>query len=264
LVHDLTNLTILTRRPGADMDAVELTHLERAPIDIDRARSQHEGYRKAVSAHGAKLIDLPPLEGYPDSVFVEDMLVALPELFIICRPGAASRRGEVASVVDALPRDRPLRRIDAPATIDGGDVLQIGRTLYVGRSTRTNEAGIADLDRCVRSFGYQVVAIKVTRSLHLKTAASFIPGGAILINPTLVDAGSFGDWPRIEAAPGEPFAGNGLGIGTRLFMQAAHQVTAARVAAAGFPVELLDIREFAKAEAGLTCMSVIIPPPAGA
>jgi len=246
------------------MAGVELTHIERAPIDISAARIQHEEYRSRVCAQGAKLIDLPPLEGYPDGVFVEDVLVALPELFVICRPGAASRRGEVASVEAALPRDRPVRRIEAPATIDGGDVLQIGRTLYVGRSTRTNEAGIAALTQCVRPFAYQVVAIEVSLSLHLKTAVTFIPGGAILFNPDWVDAGNFGDWPRIEAAPEEPFAGNSLGVGDQLFMQAAHPATASRVTKAGFPVERLDNREFAKAEAGLTCMSVIIPAPARA
>jgi dimethylargininase len=241
------------------MTDVELTHMERVPIDMAMALEQHAAYRAAMTATGASLIDLPPLDGYPDCVFVEDMLVALPELFVICRPGAASRRGEVASVELALPGDRPIARVEAPATVDGGDVLQIDRTLFIGRSTRTNDAGIAALGRIVEPCGYRVVPVEVSRSLHLKTAVTALPGGAVLINPSWVDAAAFGELPRIEAAANEPFAANCLTVGDRLFLQRAYPATAARVTLAGYAVELLDISEFAKAEAGLTCMSIIIP-----
>jgi dimethylargininase len=258
----MTNFSILTRRPSARMAEAELTHLARLPIDIMLAERQHGSYRTALAAAGAVGIDLPALDGYPDCAFVEDTLVALPELFVLCRPGAASRLGEVDSVAAALPSDRPVVRIEAPATVDGGDVLWMGRTLFVGRSTRTTDAGIAALARAVASFGYHVEPVSVGAALHLKTAVTALGPDRVLINPALVDDAPFRVFEAVRPDEREPFAGNCLQIGDRIFMQAAHPRTAGRVAAAGYAVELIDISEFAKAEAGLTCMSVLIPPAA--
>lgn len=249
----------LTRRPGRDLSRVELTHLERTPIAAEVALRQHDAYRAALASAGAQLIDLPALDDHPDAVFVEDVLLALPELFILTRPGAASRQGEVASVAAALPRDRPLERMDAPATLDGGDVLRVGRNFYVGRSRRTNDDGIAALRRLVEPRGYRVVAVDIDGALHLKTAVTAISDELLLVNPAWVDASAFGALARIETDPREPFAGNCLVVGERRFMQAAHAATAGRVRRAGFAVELIEIGEFAKAEAGLTCLSVLVP-----
>lgn len=256
----MRNLRALTRRPSTRMAEAELTHLARRPIEIALAGRQHAAYCAALAAAGTVAIDLPPLDAYPDCAFVEDIVVALPEVFVLCRPGVPSRLGELESIAAALPPDRPVVRIEAPATIDGGDVLWIDRTLFVGRSTRTSDAGIAALARLVAPFGYRVEPVAVGAALHLKTAATALGPDRVLINPALVDAAPFHRLDAVLADESEPFAGNCLCVGGHIFMQAAHTRTAECVAKAGFAVQLLDISEFAKAEAGLTCMSVLIPP----
>lgn len=256
------NTTLLTRRPSATMTDAELTFLGRDPIDVALAERQHARYRAALAGAGVAAIDLPALDSCPDATFVEDTLIALPEVFVLCRPGALSRQPEVASIAAALPGDRPVRVIDAPATIDGGDVLRIDRTLFVGLSTRTNADALAQLQAHVGPFGYSVVPVRVPGALHLKTAVTSPRPGVLVMNREWVDASAFAGFRIIDVAPGEPFAGNTLVLGDRVFVQAAHAGTAARLADAGIPTTPLDISEFAKAEAGLTCMSVLIPPAA--
>ena len=251
-------MIILTRRPG-NMAAAELTFLHRDPIDAVLAETQHAAYRLALSAHASRHIDLPALEGHADATFVEDTLLAFPELFILCRPGAASRQGEVDSIAAALPDDRPLVRLATPVTVDGGDVLRIGRTVFVGLSSRTNSEAIASLSEALRPHGYEVVAVNVPGALHLKTAVTSPAPGVLVINPAWVDADAFIGFEQINVAPAEPFAGNTLPVGDRVFVQAQHQRTAELLARRGVALQLLDISEFAKAEAGLTCMSVVIP-----
>ena len=256
---DRSPLRCLTRRPSRRLAHGERTHLERVSIDFSLAEAQHEAYRAALSHNGAALIELPALDAHPDAVFVEDVVLALPEVFILCRPGAASRAAEPALLAPHLPKDRPVARLDAQATLDGGDVLCVGRTLFVGISTRTNAAAVAALASVVSRFGYRVEAVQTTGALHLKTAVTALASDLLLMNPAWLAGDAFPGWRRIHVDPGEPFAGNSLGIGDALFMQSAHQRTAEHVAAAGFAVDLMDISEFAKAEAGLTCLSVIIP-----
>jgi dimethylargininase len=251
----------ITRRPGADLARVQLTHLPRVPIDPDVAEAQHAAYRAALAALGLALIDLPALPGFPDAVFVEDGLLALPEVFVVCRPGAPSRAGEVASLEAAAPADRPVRRLEAPARLDGGDVLRIARTLYVGLSSRTNAAAADQLQALLAPFGYGVEAVGLAGALHLKTAVTAPDDETLLFNPAWVDPAPFGARRRIEVAPAEPFAANALAVAGRVFVQAVHPLTAERLATAGFDVQAIDTRELAKAEAGLTCMSVIVPPP---
>jgi dimethylargininase len=251
---------ILTRTPCPSMDAAELTHLDRIPIDMDRAHAQHRDYCKALAATGAELITLPALPDYPDSVFVEDTLIALPECFVLTRPGVASRQGEVAHMALALPADRPAGRLVAPATLDGGDVMRIGKQIFVGRSNRTNAEGIAALADLVAPFGYSVTGVDMADALHLKTAATALAPDLLLVNPAWLKSDLFDGWNRIEVEPGEPFAGNYVRVNGKIFMAAAHPKTAARIAAVGFDVTLLEVDEFAKAEGGLTCMSVIVPP----
>lgn len=252
----------LTRRPCPRMADGELTHLTRVPIDMSLAERQHAAYRAALVSAGATAIDLPCLESFPDCAFVEDTVVALPELFVLCRPGAASRRGEVDSVAASLPIDRPVAAISAPGTVDGGDVLTIGRTIYVGRSSRTDAAGIAALAALVQPFGYRVEAVPVSGALHLRTAVTALSGDRVLINPAWVDPAIFAALHPIANDPSEPFGANCLAVGERIILQRSAPATAARVAAAGLAAEFLDISEFAKAEAGLTCLSVLIPPAA--
>jgi dimethylargininase len=251
----------ITRRPGADLARGELTHLPRTPIDIDRAEGQHHAYRAAIAALGLAIVDLPALDDHPDAVFVEDGLIALPEVFVLCRPGADSRAGEVATLASATPDDRPVRRLGPPARLDGGDVLRIGRTLFVGRSGRTNAAAVEQLAAILAPFGYGVEAVALAGALHLKTAVTAPDDETLLYNPAWVDPAAFGSRRRIEVAPDEPFAANVLPLAGRLFVQAAHPATGDRLASAGFDVLPIDTSELAKAEAGLTCMSVIVPPP---
>lgn len=252
-------LRCLTRRPSRRLADGERTHLERVPIDFALAEAQHGAYRDALARCGAELIDLPALEAHADAVFVEDAVLALPEVFVLCRPGAASRAAESELIAPHLPDDRPIIRLDTQATLDGGDVLRVGRTLFVGLSTRTNAAAIAALASAVSRFGYVVESVPLAGALHLKTAVTALAPDLLLMNAAWLASDTFWGWRRILVDPAEPFAANSLQIGAALFIQAAHRRTADRIAAAGFSVELLDISEFAKAEAGLTCLSVVIP-----
>ncbi len=251
-------VSAITRRPSPQMSDCELTHLSRTPIDAAEAERQHAAYRAALAGAGVSVTDLPARAGHPDCSFVEDTAICLPELFVICRPGAASRLGEVASVAAVLPGDRPQRRIEAPATLEGGDVLVAGKTIFVGRSTRTNKEGIGALAAATAPFGYRVVAVEVPGALHLKTAATALAPDLLLVNPAWVDVEAFGGVHHIAVAGDEPFASNILSVNERIFMHAGMPRTAEAIAAAGFAVTPLDVSEFAKAEAGLTCLSLLI------
>jgi dimethylargininase len=251
----------ITRRPGEDLTRVELTHLPRVPIDADRAEAQHALYREAIGALGLAIVDLPALPGFCDAVFVEDALLALPEAFVLCRPGAASRAGEVDSLAAALPDDRPVLRLAPGATLDGGDVLRIEREIWVGLSGRTNAAAIGQLRDLLAPFGYGVAPAPLTGALHLKTAVTAPDAETVLVNPAWTDPKLFGR-RVIEVPAHEPFAANCLPLAGQVFVQSGHPATAERLDAAGFSARLIDVSELAKAEAGLTCMSVIVPPPA--
>lgn len=251
----------ITRRPGEDLTRVELTHLPRAPIDPERAEAQHAQYRETIRALGLAVMDLPALAGFCDAVFVEDGLLALPEAFVLCRPGAASRGGEVDSLAAVLPDDRPVLRLSSPSTLDGGDVLRIGREIWVGLSGRTNAAAIGQLGDLLSPFGYRVTPAPLTGALHLKTAVTAPDPETVLVNPAWTDPTLYGR-RVIETPPQEPFAANCLPLAGQVFVQSGHPATAERLDAAGFRARLIDVSELAKAEAGLTCMSVIVPPPA--
>ena len=249
----------LTRRPSGRLAEGERTHVERVPIDFTLAEAQHQAYRHALAATGAAPIDLPALDAHPDGVFVEDAVLALPEAFILCRPGAASRAAEAELVAPHLPDDRPIIRLGADANLDGGDILLIGRRLFVGLSRRSNAVAITALASAVSRFGYVVEAVPLAGALHLKTAVTALAPDLVLMNPAWLSNDAFSGWRRILVDTSEPFAANSLRVGDFWFMQSAHQRTAERIAFAGFAVDLLDISEFAKAEAGLTCLSVLIP-----
>ena len=247
----------LIRQPSRLMASeCQLTHMGRAPIDMAVAVSQHAGYAATLRGLGLEVTVLPLLEDHADCAFVEDTCICLPEIAIACRPGTASRGGEVASVASILPHAR-IVTINAPATIEGGDVLRVGRTLYVGLTTRTNAAGIAALTEIVSPLGYTIIGVKTSGTLHLKTACTALPSGAFLANLDWFDPAPFGEADFIPIDKDEPFAGNTLTIGETILFPAAHPRTAAKVAALGYETALVDISEFAKAEAGLTCLSLI-------
>src|SRR5919107_5758471 len=181
-------IVALTREPARALDACELTYREREPIDAGVAATQHRGYCDALRACGAQVVTLPAVDELPDSVFVEDTAIVLDEVAVLTRPGVESRRGEVKLMEPEVARLRPVVRVEPPATLEGGDVLRLGRTLYVGLSPRTNAEGADSLRRLVVPYGYEVLTVEPRGCLHLKTGCSALDEGAVLVNPEWVDA----------------------------------------------------------------------------
>ncbi len=248
----------LTRQVSPAIVRCELTHLPRKPIDLERARAQHRQYEEALRRLGCTVERLPTAPELADAVFVEDAAVVLDEAAVITRPGAASRRPELESVAQVLGRYRPLRYLQAPATLDGGDVLRVGRTLFVGRSGRSDGAGIAQLGELVADLGYEVRGVELKGCLHLKTAIGVVGPATVLCNPEWVDPGSFGEVEVIEVAPEEPFAANALLVGGGVIHSAAFVRTRERLVARGIAVTPVPADELAKAEGGVTCCSLIV------
>lgn len=250
----------LTRSVAPSIVDCELTHLMREPINFARAAEQHALYEEALIALGCTIQRLPSLPDLPDSVFVEDTAVVLSELAIIARPGAASRRLEVTSVADALRPDHPLAFVESPGTLDGGDVLPIGSTIYVGESTRTNTEGIHQLAEFVSAHGYRVRPVKLSGCLHLKSAVTRVAEDVILLNSAWVDSSSFPGVRKIEVYPGEPFAANALWIAESVIYSATYCKTRQRLEQHGIDVHLVETDELQKAEGGVTCCSILIAP----
>jgi dimethylargininase len=246
----------LTREVPRSIVRCELTHRARAPIDHARAVAQHRAYCQALEALGLRVLRLPADEAFPDCCFVEDAAVVLDEVAVLAMPGAVSRRGEVVAVEEALRTYRPLERIALPATLDGGDVLRIGRRLWVGRSSRTNEAGIEVLAAAVAPFGYEAVGMDFRGCLHLKSAVTALDEETVLVNPDWVEAGPLG-CRMVSVAPGEPEAANVLRVGGELWGHVRHSRTLDLLESRGYQVRRLDVSEFVKAEAGLTCKSLL-------
>lgn len=250
-------LIALTRAVPPAIEACELTHLAREPIDVERAAAQHAAYEEALRRLGCRVQRLAPAPDMPDSVFVEDMAVVTDECAVITRPGARSRRGETSSVAEALAVYRPLCTIEPPGTLDGGDVLRLGRRLLVGMGSRSNEEGARQLEAALAPFGYSVARVTTRGCLHLKTAATSLGDGVVLVNPEWVDAAALGSEEAVEIDPGEPFAANVLRIGGTVLAAASAPRTRARLAQRGLRVQAIDASELAKAEGGLTCGSIV-------
>jgi len=248
----------ITRAVSPALARCELTHLSREPIDVGRAAAQHAEYERALEALGIEVGRLAADPGLPDSVFVEDTCVVVDELAIITRPGAESRRPETAAVAEAVARHRALRHIEPPGTLDGGDVLRIGRTLFVGRSLRTNDEGIEQLRRILDPLGYQVHAVALHGCLHLKSAVTQVGPRTILVNPAWIDMDAFAGYEQIEVDPAEPFAANALLVGDRVIHPAGYARTRARLESRGVGVVSVDVSELAKAEGGVTCCSLLL------
>jgi dimethylargininase len=255
------NWRALTRAVPDSIERCQLTHLARSPIDLARARRQHAAYEAALQTLGCVVERVAGAMGLPDSVFVEDTAVVLDELAVITRPGAPSRRGEMEAVADSLAPYRTVLRIEDPATMDGGDVLQMGRRVFVGVGTRTNRDGVAAFRDAVQPLGYVVIPVEVQRCLHLKSAVTAVSDDAVLLNPACVDPQVFLDYEQIEVDPREPYAANVLRIGSTVICPASAPLTITRLEARGLRVLPLDVSELAKAEAGLTCCSVVFREP---
>jgi dimethylargininase len=248
----------LTRTVPPSIANCELTHMAREPIDVARAIEQHARYEQALIALGCTIHQLPPLPDLPDSVFVEDTAVVLAEFAVIARPGAPSRRPEVASVAEALRPHYPLAFIEPPGTLDGGDVLRIGSTIYVGRSTRTNAEGIRQLTSFASADGYRVETVKVSGCLHLKSAVTLVAEDAVLLNPAWVDSSCFRGIRQIEVHPTEPFAANAVLIGNSVIYSATYTETRRLLEQDGIELQVVDMDELQKAEGAVTCCSILI------
>lgn len=248
----------LTREISTRLAECELTHLERRPIDLELARAQHRGYEEALRSFGLEVVRVDPAPEHPDSVFVEDTAVVLDEIAVLTRPGAASRRGEVEGVAQALDGRRPLARIEPPATLDGGDVLVVGRRVFVGRSERTDAHGIAQLAELAERHGYTTKAVQVKGCLHLKSAVTSLGERTLLANPDWVDTRELEGFEIVEIDPGEPAAANVLRLGQNVIVPAEHPRTASRLAARGVSIHPVPAGELAKAEGGVTCCSLIL------
>jgi dimethylargininase len=224
-------------------------------VDVACAVAQHAAYERALAAAGLEVRRLAALHDSPDGMFVEDTAVLLGDHAVILRSGAASRAGEAASTADGLADLFTLHRL-ATGHVDGGDVLRIGKTLYVGISGRTDLAGIRALGSLVAPLGYQVVPVPVAGGLHLKSAATCV-NNVLVHNPDWVSPHHFTGAEPLAAAPGETLGGNVLLAGETLLTPADSPRTAEALAARGFAVLSLDISEMRKADAALTCMSLI-------
>ncbi len=249
----------VVRVPSPRLAEGEVTHLERTPLDVTLARAQHAAYVGVLHAHGLRIVEAPPLDDHPDGIFVEDALVVIGGTAVLTRPGAPSRRGEVDSLVPVVQSlGLPVQRIAAPGTLDGGDVLLTARHVFVGRSTRTDDAGRRQLEPAAHAAGLAVVAVPVTRCLHLKSAVTALPDGSLLAVAGWLDLDVFRSLGYTVHETDEPSGGDVLCLDGTVVLPADATRTAASVRALGFPVEPVDVSELQKVEAGVTCMSVVL------
>jgi dimethylargininase len=251
----------ITRQVSPAMTHCELTHLPRQIIDIPLASRQHQAYEKALTSLGCTVQSLPAEPALPDSVFVEDAAVVFAEAAIITRPGAISRRPETESIARALLPYRLVRSIESPGTLDGGDVLCVGKKVFIGLSSRSNASAIYQMQSILSPFGYTVQGVGVSGFLHLKSAVTQIAPNMLLINPAWVDGGLFGAVRIVEIDPGEPYAANGLWVGRGVIYPASFPRTRQRIEQAlqGKQSQIisLDVSELQKAEGAVTCCSLI-------
>ena len=248
----------VTRKISPRFNECEITHIERTPIDLDLAREQHDSYVHLLADLGCQVIELPEEPGLPDSVFVEDAAFVLPEVAVITRPGADSRKPEVETIIPALAPYRPLLHVASPATVDGGDVLVAGRQIFVGQSTRSNREAVAQLNSLLDDYGYKVWGVEMKDCLHLKTAVTRVDDSTLLINKNWVDPSNFPGFDLIEVDASEPFAANCLPVRGRIIYPTTFPKTRKRLEENGFDVAPIDLSELAKAEGAVTCCSLIV------
>lgn len=251
-------LIALTREVSRSIADCELTHLEREPIDLEWVMTQHVRYEEVLVELGCTVRRLSPLPDLPDAVFVEDTAVVLPEVAIITRPGAPSRRPEVTSAARVLREYRSVAFIEDAGTLDGGDVLVIGSTIYVGSSSRTNAEGIEQLAQIAGRHGHTVRPVTVSGCLHLKSAVTRVGEDVVLLNPEWVNAATFEHVRRIEVHPAEPLAANALLVGESVIYPSSFDLTRDRLEGFDIDVHTIDTSEIQKAEGGVTCCSLIV------
>lgn len=263
----------LVRPPTAALAGCALTYVDRRPIDGAKAAEQHREYVRALKEAGARVVALPEEPELPDAPFVEDTLVVVGGVPLLARPADAPRRRELPSVARGLERlaeelgidSWSLARVEPPGTLEGGDVLVVGARVFVGVSGRTNREGVRRLAAFVDGLGaYRVTEVPVTGCLHLKTAVTRVAERTLLAHPEWIDVGAIERAaPELEILPvdpREPFAANTLRVGGTLLASASHPRTLELLARRGLDPRPVDVSELEKAEAGLTCLSVLVEP----
>ncbi len=247
----------LVRSVSPAMNACELTHLQREPIDIALAAHQHTIYVEQLVQCGCEILEVRPEPLLPDSVFVEDTAVVLPELAIITHPGAKSRQAECVSVAESLAPFRNLYYLTEPYHLDGGDVLIVNKQIYIGLTRRTNADAIYWMANLLEPYGYQVTAIPLTACLHLKSAVTQVCTERLLYNPAWIDADWFKEYSLIPVHPLEPAGANALCVGKQVIYSSAYPRTAERLLQEGIQLHIVDNSEVLKAEGAVTCCSII-------
>jgi dimethylargininase len=252
-------LRALTREVSPAIANCELEFLDRQPIDLVLASEQHRQYQACLAELGVLIEILPAAADLPDGVFVEDPAIVLDEIAVITRMGALSRRGEGETLARALEKYRELRYIVEPGTLEGGDVMRVGKTLYAGYSRRTNVAGIQQLAGMLHPLGYFVVPVEVRGCLHLKSACCYLGDDTVLANRAWMDPDALCGLKILDVE--EPRGANALRIGETVLMPAAFPRTCELLERSGFQVRTVDNSELLKAEAGVTCTSLIFDAP---
>jgi dimethylargininase len=247
----------ILRRVSPALANCELTFMGRTRIDHYRADQQHREIARWLESEGVTVITLPPDPELPDSTFTEDTAIVLDELAIITNPGAASRRPEILPIAAILAHFRPLEWIESPGTVEGGDVVRIGHLIYVGLGTRTNREGIRQLTSIAAPYGYQVIPVPLQQVLHLKTCATWLGDRTWLCNPRWLETPIPGDYRFLEVPPDEPWAANTLSLNGKIHLPTGFPKTELLLQTNGYDVTSLAMDELQKAEAGLTCLSII-------
>jgi dimethylargininase len=254
-------LTAITRAVSPSLAQCELSFIPRQPIDLAKAQAQHHAYEKLLADLGARVISLPAEPGLPDSMFVEDPALVLDELAVIFPLGTEVRRREASSIAAALQPFRKLQHVRLPGMLEGGDILRLGRKLFVGLTARSNAQGIEQLAAIVAAHGYQVTGVPTPGCLHLKSAVTALDEYTLLANRAWFDSSLFSGYDWVDVDPAEPHAGNALTLSGTVVFPASFPRTRDRIEARGFRVTSLDIAELQKAESGLTCSSLIFDAP---
>jgi dimethylargininase len=248
----------ITRGISPRFSECEITHIDRTPIDLDIARAQHSKYVHTLKQFGCHVLELPAETDLPDSVFVEDTAFILPQAAVITRPGADSRKPETESIIRALSPHIKLLHIREPATLDGGDVLVLGKDIFIGLSTRSNQDAINQLNEMLSDDGYSVTGVQMHDCLHLKSAITRVDDNTLLINKNWVDTHPFEQYELIEIHPSEPYAANCLPIGGAIIYPTSFPKTAEKLKGRGYQVVNVEVVELAKAEGAVTCCSLIL------
>ena len=245
----------IVRKPGPNFSEGLTTSLLGTP-SYTLIKKQHDAYVATLEKLGLEVMLLDPQPDYPDAYFVEDTAVVTPEVAVITIPGAVSRQGEQTSIEPVLSRFRKIGKIQAPGTVDGGDVLMAGDRFFIGISDRTNTEGAHQLGTILESYGYQWDTISVGEGLHLKSSVNFVGKNTLILTPPFQNLNLFDGFDKIVLDEAETYAANTLWVNDSLIMPEGFPITKEKLSRMGLPIIELDVSEVAKMDGGLTCLSI--------